>query len=447
MNRVVVVGAGLTGLAAAGALRASRAETLILERNRRIGGLCSSFRCEGYTFDYTGHFLHLRDPRVRSLVDRGLAGNLATVNRRAGIRTRHASSGDGVVPFPLQAHLAALNPDRRFRCIHDLLRAHFEGTARGGAVHAGAEDSFSQWVRARFGNEIARVFFEPYNRKIWRHPLETVPVAWAGRFVPVPRPLEILGNCISGNVGVYGYNASFLYPLRGGIQPLADLLADRLDRTTLRTGTEVVAVRHRRRTVILSDGSHVGYRCLVSTMPLAELVLRGDFPDALKSDARSLRWTGVLCFNVALANPTRLRHHWLYFPDADVPFYRVGMYHNVVAGMVPRGAGSLYVELSYLPGRRPELSGAWRSVLRGLVSSRVIASPAEVRFFQPLDIPCAYVVYRHDTPDVVSRIQRYLSRHGIISTGRYGAWKYSFMEEDILDGWDAADRARAQVVA
>jgi phytoene dehydrogenase-like protein len=67
---VVVLGAGLTGLSAAYHLRRP---ALLVERGPQVGGHARSFRRDGFTFDVTGHWLHLREPQTRAW-SRGCSG-------------------------------------------------------------------------------------------------------------------------------------------------------------------------------------------------------------------------------------------------------------------------------------------------------------------------------------------------------------------------------------
>ncbi len=59
MKRVVVLGGGIAGLAAARSARRSGADVVLLEKNPTLGGLTRSIVVDGWTFDYAGHFLHL----------------------------------------------------------------------------------------------------------------------------------------------------------------------------------------------------------------------------------------------------------------------------------------------------------------------------------------------------------------------------------------------------
>jgi len=64
---IVILGGGLAGLATAHFL--GEIPNVVLEAEGIPGGLCRSRVIDGFVFDYTGHLLHLRDPRAEKLVD------------------------------------------------------------------------------------------------------------------------------------------------------------------------------------------------------------------------------------------------------------------------------------------------------------------------------------------------------------------------------------------
>ena len=57
-EQVVIIGGGLAGLSAAYHL--AEHEPVVFEKESAIGGLCRSFSQDGFTFDCTGHLIHLR---------------------------------------------------------------------------------------------------------------------------------------------------------------------------------------------------------------------------------------------------------------------------------------------------------------------------------------------------------------------------------------------------
>src|SRR6266516_3159744 len=59
---MVVVGAGVSGLACASALSASGKRVVVLERARGVGGRCATRRVEGQPVDFGVAFFHGRAP-------------------------------------------------------------------------------------------------------------------------------------------------------------------------------------------------------------------------------------------------------------------------------------------------------------------------------------------------------------------------------------------------
>ena len=66
-----MLGGGLAGLSTAYHLGG---EVPVYERESEAGGVARSNRIDGYVFDYTGHLLHFKDPRVAELLDDILPG-------------------------------------------------------------------------------------------------------------------------------------------------------------------------------------------------------------------------------------------------------------------------------------------------------------------------------------------------------------------------------------
>src|SRR5262249_15371759 len=79
---VVILGGGLTGIS--GARHLTR-RWLLIEKNDRLGGHARTDAHDGYFFDKTGHWLHLRDPYTKQLIADLLGDTMVRVERRARI--------------------------------------------------------------------------------------------------------------------------------------------------------------------------------------------------------------------------------------------------------------------------------------------------------------------------------------------------------------------------
>ena len=80
--KVVILGGGLTGISTA--LHLCR-PWVLFEKEAQLGGLVVTRERDGYFFDRTGHWLHLRDDGMKHLVAETLPGQMAEVERRARI--------------------------------------------------------------------------------------------------------------------------------------------------------------------------------------------------------------------------------------------------------------------------------------------------------------------------------------------------------------------------
>ena len=84
---------------------------------------------------------------------------------------------------------------------------------------------------------------------------------------------------------------------------------------------------------------------------------------------------------------------------------------------------------------------AFPEVLAGLCELGVIDSAKDVRFVRARHLEQAYVIYDAARAPALSVIEPYLESLGVISTGRYGGWNYSSMEDALHFGLGAAERA------
>ena len=430
---IVVLGAGLTGLSTAWH---ARGPVVLVERADRVGGHARSRRREGYTFDVTGHWLHLRDPAIRALVEGlFLPGELTTVERRTRIYSHGA-----LLAYPFQANLHGLPLEVVQECLVGYVEAR-ERAARG----APEPTDFVGYAEARFGAGIARHFFVPYNRKLWGEHLDALTAAWVARYVPVPDTAQVVGGALGLVQEGLGYNARFVYPTAGGIDHLPERLRAGLTErpaTELRLGCDVEEVDVAARRVKLSDrGDWQPYAALVSTIPLPELVRRiAGAPPAVRDAAAALRHVGWRWLDVAVAAPVPADWHWAYVPEPRLPFFRVGVYSNAAPSMVPPGCASLYVELTDRTGPIDV-----PAVLAGLVEIGALPHADAVRFVEVREAPHAYVVFDAAWARAREVILGWLAGQAILGCGRYGAWTYNGMEDCLIAGREAATWASGHV--
>lgn len=424
----LIIGAGLAGLSCAHHLDRP---CLVVEAADHVGGKAMSERFDGFTFDVTGHWLHLRDPDMRALA-LSLCGDAHFLRIR---RLSRIWSHGVYTRYPYQANTFGLPPEVIKECVMGAIDAD---RRRPSTIELADEpENFADWIRFYFGEGIARHFMIPYNAKLWGVPATEITSRWCQRFVPRPALADIVAGAVGCNEKAMGYNAEFLYPRTGGIQTLAEALADAVGRARIRLSSPVVRIDPAERVATLGDGSVVKYRHLVSTMQLPHLVDRLDgVPAAVKAARAKLRGNTVRYLNVGIDGPLGQPDHWIYVPEEQWPFYRVGSFSNANPAMAPEGASSLYIEMA---DRDTPLDALRGRIGEGLVAMGLIDDPARIRFMHERVIDNAYVIYDFAYHDSREAVHAHLAEIGVASIGRYGDWNYSSMEDALIDGRRAAE--------
>ena len=423
---VLVVGAGLAGLSAAYHL--GPRPYAIVEAEGEAGGLCRSLRRGGFTFDYTGHLLHIKRPEIRELVAR-LVGEDAflKIDRRSGIYSHGVYT-----EYPFQVNTHGLPTAVVRECVMG-----FAATLQRPA--AIAEDaSFAEWAHAVFGEGICKNFMIPYNQKLLCTDLGTVTADWVSWSIPKPTWVDVIRGALGQNVPRFGYNPRFFYPAAGGIDHLPKAFLPHVQ--NLRLGARVVAIDAARHEARLSTGEAIAYSSMISTMPLPRLVAAIDgAPRDIVEGAAKLRHVSVLNLNLGFDRPCEIPHHWVYFPAFEFPFYRIGVYSNLCPASVPAGCSSFYVEMSYPPGEELPLGVTVGQVTDALRRVGMISANAKLCASEAFRIPHAYVIHDRHRAEFLPAAHAFLAARGIASIGRYGAWEYSAMEDAIWHGKAAAE--------
>jgi protoporphyrinogen oxidase len=427
---VLVLGAGLAGISAALALDGGYR---LLEREDRPGGLCRTAIRDGFSFDATGHWLHLRDPSIRALADELLPDGWIAVERRAAVWSHRTFT-----PYPYQVNTHGLPPEVVAENLLGFVAAQLGEEGR--ALREREPRTFAEYVLRHLGAGFARNFMFPYNAKLWTVPASELSPTWTGRFVPRPGLEQVVRGALGLEGDAAGYNATFRYPREGGIETFVRALVARLPRPAT-CGVHPVSIDTARRVARLSTGEEVRFRAVISTAPLPETVaLVGGAPPRVVEAARALRAATVTYVNVAARDVGGPPWHWVYLPEPGLRPYRVGSASAAVPSLAPPGFRSFYVEMS---GRAPVPEAeAVPAAIDALLALGLVSSPSDVRFAEVRVLPDAYVIHDHAYGPAREEVRDWLAGQDVLVAGRAGSWEYSSMEDALLSGREAARRLR-----
>ena len=148
----------------------------------------------------------------------------------------------------------------------------------------------------------------------------------------------------------------------------------------------------------------------------------------------------IINFNIGFNVQNLTDKHWIYFPEKQYPFYRLGFWHNFSQHLVRKDCSAIYGEISYMPGTKTQRQ-LYNSVHKSInqIVTLLDLNKNTIVTEKILHLSHAYVIYDAWRKRNLSNLLQRLNNLNIHSIGRFGAWKYSSMQEAVLDGKNMAE--------
>jgi len=169
-----------------------------------------------------------------------------------------------------------------------------------------------------------------------------------------------------------------------------------------------------------------------------------DVPFPVTDASKDLLYSSGYSIGVGIDRPTESSRCWMYYPEADAPFYRVTYLSHYSPHIAPPGTTLFLCEISesrYKPVNRETLL---EDTIQGLIQVGLMEESERELILSTKVIP---IKYWYPTPSVdrdraLSVIQPYLMERGIYSRGRFGAWMYEIgnMDHSTMMGVEFVNR-------
>src|SRR3990172_8263233 len=447
MSKTVILGAGPAGLSAAYHLGSTgspyKGNSILIEKEDRVGGLARSKEIEGFVFDYAGHIFFTQDKYAFKLFKKLLKDNINFINRDAWVYSK-----DVYTRYPFQANTYGLPKDVIMECIIGLIDATLRQAQDNG--NGKVPEHFEDWMGATFGKGIVKHFMKPYNQKVWAFPLNKMTYEWIADRVMMPDVNEVIEGALESRKVEFGPNSKFAYPLKGGSQAFADSFIPHLKKTEILLNSEVVGIDIKEKVITIRQSpvrnkKEIGYEKLISSLPLPLLItLCNKVPKAVKREAEELEFTSVYCVNLGINHPEITEKTWIYYPEKDIAFQRLFVQSNASPYVVPKGKSSITAEISYSKFKRIGKEGLIERVIDDLLKIKFIQKASDIVVSDLLDIKYGYIIFERERKRKVDIIHKFLRENNIIPVGRFGEWEYYNMDHSILSGKRAAEEMNSR---
>ena len=415
--KYLIIGAGISGLTAANYLKK---DYLLIEKENEPGGYCRTIHRGDYVWDYAGHFFHFKTDEFRRLFHENIPEQDIISQTK---RTKILYKGQ-LVDYPFQTNIHQLEKQEFIDCLYDLFQRKEKPEY----------SDFLDMLYGKFGKSIVEKFLKPYNEKLYACDLHQLDKDAMGRFFPCADIPQIIANMKREQDS--SYNSTFLYP-RNGAGSFLDVLYRRLDSTKVRLGCTLTRVDAERKLAYTDGGEEISFEYLINTAPLNHFLAMLGTDAALELNGR-LSYNKVLVFNLGFSKKSAFKEHWIYVPDKDVNYYRIGFYDNILS----TDKLSMYVEIGYPKDAAVDTEQQLALTLENLKRCGIVTEDNSLIASSTILMDPAYVHIRRDTEAAIAEMKRSLAVSGIHTIGRYGGWTYCSMEDCMLEAKELVQALR-----
>lgn len=440
-KKVVILGAGLTGLVVADLLCKAGLDVLVIEKAENVGGLARTFTFAGFKFDLGGHRVCFSRKILLDYIRNVASSEFILKKRKSSIflKGRYLS----YPPCLFSCFRHSLSDIFRIVCEYFKLSGKCKETG-----------NFKQLVISRFGVNIHDLYFRDYSYKVWGLQTDKISSLLAQRRMGRLSSFLMMKEMFTMKSIVKENTRYFYYP-REGIGSLSKDLA----KSVLKNKGEIVlnadvrqilTGKNNLQSLIYQGGNeliNIEFSRIVSTIPLSGL-LRLLFPQSSEQgvDLSSLvRYRDLILIFLVLDKKCVFKSQWIYFPDKNIPFARITEPKNWSQTLVKDNKTSLCVEIFCQAEDK-----YWNASDRDLVNMTVqslenlnIVTQSEVLCSFVERIPCAYPLmyfnYESDLNVVLSRLSRFKN---LWLCGRNGTHSYYDMEDCLMDAYHIQDKVK-----
>lgn len=450
-KKIVILGAGLAGLAAGWKLSEAGFEVVVIDKKNHNGGLSGTVEHNGYLFDYGGHRFITNSQEIVEEIKQLMGADFWTNTRKTQYYLWHKYLN---YPLELKDMVLKVNPLVSAKAMIDYL-----WTALKNKIKPLPEDSFEDWVVKRFGRTLYHIFFGQYTEKVWGIPPSTMDKDWASQRISLLNLWDVFKKLIIKPKNEPRTYTSTYYYCTKGIGQIANKMADVIEKNggKVLLNSTIGTINHDDKNItsvqFFQDGQTqtISGDWILSTMPINHFVdqLAPSAPQNVKEAVSKLKFRAIIFLNILIDEELVTKNDALYIPEPKYFFFRIEQFKLWSDKMAPSGKTSLSLEISCF-----EDDDVWQmsdkqlyeKCLEGLKEMKLITDEKKIIEYFTAREGIVYPVFDIGYKEKIATVRDYMNKfENLIYYGRQGNFQYIHMHHVIDMGIRASKFIQGQL--
>lgn len=397
MKKIAIIGGGISGMAAAHNLK-NKYEVEIFEKDSRPGGLIKCDVVDGNLYHMVGG--HVFNSRRQDVLD--WFWNFFDKEKEFTKSVRNAVAYiDKPIGYPVENHLHQMESEVIQRIIDDLIEIKGQGEIE--------INNFEEFLKHRFGKTLFKLYFEPYNKKIWKKDLTKVPISWLEGKLPMPTVEEILFNNIKQEKEMKMVHSTFFYPKNNGSQFLANRLAEGLK---IHLNAPVTSLEKSKGQWCVNNEHYFDKVIFAGNIKQLPQILDGELLNKFEDDIKELEYHGT---TTVLCEIDPNDYSWIYMPNIKYDAHRIICTGNFSKNNNKKGVMSATVEFTDF-------------IALDEINKQLKGIPFKPKYIAHKYTEFTYPIQNVNTKTLINKIKAITEKEELYLTGRFAEWEYYNMD-------------------
>ncbi len=460
IKRVLIIGAGITGLSVALKLSKQRIPVEIIEKESIVGGLGRSVRKGPHVMDIGPHSFFTENETIHEILNDLFGDDLKLIKREVKLFFK-----DRFLDYPLSARSVLFQMGIKTSVLSALsfMKSYFKSLRNR---NDDEPENIEAWAIQNFGYYLCKIFFKPYTEQFWKMPAREL----SSRVIPSSTKMSLISTLKHILIKQYFYLTKkepgtmtlverealpTYYPVSGFgdiAEKLKDLIEKRGGKVHVGWAVEEIKVLPDGSFTLTAKNSDARERfdgdVLVSTIPLNRFIpmLQPISDSQILAHAGKLHYLSLIVIYLVTERRNVLGCQYSYFLNR--PYNRVSEMNLFSEKLSPDGQNLLSLEItchSDSPEWRYSDEKLYEWCIPHLEEDGIIHRK-DVKAFYVLKDPSVYPVYQRDYEKHLSYVNAYINRHkNLYSTGRQGQFFYGDIDQMMEMGFETGEKILATI--